>query len=134
MLNKKWIYFALAVFVASFMHKSALLLLPLGILIHYIPNRIPNVKIQLLIVAISYLLMDKFENVLSVFSSFAAYAGYSETSIDAYTLAENRTLNFGFRMWLLYFTYIIAIIYSDKMNTLFNSCFFIHLLQSRLFQ
>ena len=123
-LNKRWLHFAIAVFIASFMHKSALILLPIGFALYYVPNKIPSVKSQLIVVVVCFLLMDKFENVLSAFSNYAAYAGYSETSVEAYTFLASNGYAFGFRMWLLYLAYIIAIVHSDKMNTLFNNRFF----------
>lgn len=123
-MKKKWVYFAIGIIIASYMHRSALILLPIGFVLYFTPNKIPSVKLQLIIVAISFLLMDKFENVLNVFTDYATRLGYSDKAVDAYTSIENRNLTFGFRMWMLYLSYIIAIIYSDKMNRLFNNRLF----------
>lgn len=123
-LNKKWLHFAIAVFIASFMHKSAFILLPIGYALYYVPNKIPSVKFQLIAVVICFLLMNKFDEVLQYISEYASFMGYSENRINAYSMLENTAYTFGFRMFMLYFSYIIAIIYSDKMIDFYNSRYF----------
>jgi hypothetical protein len=68
--------------------------------------------------------MNKFDDVLQSISEYASFMGYSENRIDAYSMLENTVYTFGFRMYLLYFSYIIAIIYSDKMIDFYNSRYF----------
>ena len=106
------------------MHRSAFILLFIGLLVYYLPNKVLDVKLQLIIFVVCYLLMNRFEDVLFSLSEYAAYIGYTEHSITAYTSLENTVYTFGLRMWLLYLSYTIAIIYSDKMNKLYNSRFF----------
>ena len=122
--NKKWIYYILSVFIASLMHKSALILLPIGVIVYYLPNKILNVKLQLIILVICFFLMNKFDNAVKLISEYASFARYAESQVDTYYSLENTTYTFGFRMYLTYFAYIVAIIYSNKMNRIFNSKYF----------
>lgn len=122
--NKKWIYYIVSVYLASLMHKSAFILLPIGIVVYFLPNKIPNVKLQLIILVICFFLMNKFDNVVNLISEYASFARYAESQVDTYSSLENTTYAFGFRMYLLYLVYIVAIIYSNKMNKIFNSKYF----------
>ena len=114
--KKKWIYILLAVFIAMQMHKSALIIIPISITAYFLRNSIPNKYLQLGILALCFLLMNKFNNLLESFSYLAMNAGYSMESIESYTELEETTRTFGFRMILLYAVYIITIWFSNKMS------------------
>lgn len=120
--KKKWIWFILMTFLAATIHKSAFLFLPIGILAYFILNKgILNIKIQLAIIAICYLLMDKLElSFLDTLFSLGEHAGYDSSSIEGYTYYEAMTKNFGFSSWLLLLTKIVCIAYSKRMQTLNN--------------
>lgn len=120
--KKKWVFFVAGTMLAMTMHRSALLLLPIGIIAYFLRNKIPNKYLQFAILAVSFALMNKFDNIFSEnLMAFAGEAGYSEDEIATYTELEATTYKFGLRMYLLYAVYCIAIFFSDKMNKLFNS-------------
>ena len=120
--KKKWIWFILMTYLAATIHKSAFLFLPIGILAYFILDKgILNIKIQLAIIAICYLLMDKLElSFLDTLFSFGEHAGYDSSSIEGYTEYEAMTKNFGFSSWLLLLTKIVCIAYSKRMQALNN--------------
>ncbi len=120
-IKKKWINIALITFAAMLMHKSALIILPLSVLGYLLRNFAPNKYIQLGVLAMSFLFMNKFNNILSSISYLAAKAGYDERNITVYTELEESTRNFGARMVLLYIVYVICIFYYERMRKYFNS-------------
>lgn len=124
--EKKWIWYILGVYVATFIHKSAYLLLPLGIVAFFLKSKIPNKYVQLGLVAICFIFMDeiKIDGIMNSFSTFAAEIGYDESQIEVYTSWEDMNKRFGLRSLLLLASYIITICYSEKMKTLFNSKIF----------
>lgn len=120
--KKKWVFFVAGTMLATTMHRSAMLLLPISIMAYFLKNKIPNKYLQFVILAVSFALMNKLDNVFSEnMMAFAGEAGYSEDEIATYTELEATTYKFGLRMYLLYAVYCIAIFFSDKMHKLFNS-------------
>lgn len=121
-INKKWLFFIAGTMLAATMHRSAMLLLPLGIVAYFLKNWIPNKYLQFAILAVSFALMNKLDNVFSEnLMAFAGEAGYSENEITTYTELEATTYKFGLRMYLQYAVFCLAIFFSDKMHKLFNS-------------
>lgn len=121
-IKKKWLYFFAGTMLATTMHRSALLLLPIGIIAYFFKNIIPNKYLQIALLATSFALMNKLDNVFSEnLLAFAGDAGYDESEIASYTRLEATQYKFGLRMFLLYAVYTITIFYSDKMYKLFNS-------------
>lgn len=116
--KKKWWLFVLAVFICSSMHKSAFFLLPLGLLSYYILSKgILNIKIQLLIVALCYIMMDKINlSFLDTFFALGENAGYTTKSIEAYTELEMTQKNFGLWSFMLFIVKIFIILYSKKIQ------------------
>lgn len=141
--KKNWIWFILVVLLATTMHKSAYMLIPIGILSYALLKRgIPNIYTQYAIVVICYLLMDKIEiPFIDLISSFGGHAGYEAEVVEGYTKLEATTKNFGFSSWLILLTQLIAIKYSQRMlmfnnNQSFNiiyNLFFIGVCISLLF-
>ncbi|MBQ8271282.1 MAG: EpsG family protein [Bacteroidaceae bacterium] len=122
LLNKKWHYFVAGTLLATTMHRSALLLLPLGAFAFFCKKRIPNKYLQLGIIGICFLLMNKFDNIFTIeLMQFAGEAGYGEEEIEAYTALEATEYTFGFRMILQYAVFCIAVFYSKKMCKFYNS-------------
>lgn len=120
--KKKWIFFVAGTILAMTMHRSALLLLPLGLMAYFLRNKIPNKYLQFTMIVVSFLLMNKFDNIFSnTMLEFASEAGYDETEISIYTELEATQYTFGLRMILQYIVFCIVIAYSDKMYKLFNS-------------
>ena len=120
--KKKWIFFVAGTILATTMHRSALLLLPLGLMAYFLRNKIPNKYLQLAILAVSFALMNKLDNIfLENIISYAGEAGYNETEIAIYTELEATQYTFGLRMILQYIAFSLVILYSDKMHKVFNS-------------
>ena len=121
-INNKWLYFVAGVMLATTMHRSASLLLPIGVLAYFLRNGILNKYMQLAILALSYLCMNKFDNVFSEnIMSFAVDSGYEDSEVSTYTEHEATTYKFGLRMYLLYLVYCLVILFSDKMYRFFKS-------------
>lgn len=121
-VNKRWLFFIAGTILAMTMHRSALLLLPIGTISYFLKNKIPNKYLQFAILAISFALMNKLDNVFTEnIMLFASEAGYNEEEITTYTELEATTYKFGLRMYLLYAVYCLAVFFSDKMQKLFNS-------------
>lgn len=120
--KKKWIFFVAGTILAMTMHRSALLLLPLGLMAYFLRNKIPNKYLQLAILTVSFALMNNLDIVFTDdLISFASEAGYDETEISIYTELEATQYTFGLRMILQYIVFSLVIAYSDKMYKLFNS-------------
>lgn len=118
--KKNWIWFIALAFLAASMHKSAYLFIPIGILSYFLLKKgILNIYLQLAIIAVCYLLMDKIElSFLDVLFSYGEHAGYDSAAIENYTEYVPMTKNFGFSSWLLLLTQIVCIIYSKRMQAL----------------
>ena len=116
--KKKWWLFVLAVFICSFMHKSAFFLLVLGLLSYFVLSRgILNIKLQLLIVAFCYIMMDKIDvSFLDQFFALGESAGYATESIEAYTELESTQKSFGLWALMLLAFKIFIILYSKKIQ------------------
>lgn len=120
--KKKWVFFVAGTMLATTMHRSALLLLPLGFMAYFLRNKIPNKYLQLAILAVSFALMNKLDNIfLENIIAYAGEAGYNETEIAIYTELEATQYTFGLRMVLQYIAFSLVILYSDKMYKVFNS-------------
>lgn len=116
--KRKWWLFVLAVFICSFMHKSAFFLLVLGLLSYFVLSRgILNIKLQLLIVAFCYIMMDKIDvSFLDQFFALGESAGYATESIEAYTEVESTQKSFGLWAIMLLAVKIFIILYSKKIQ------------------
>lgn len=125
MVNRKWVYAIVWIFLGSLIHKSALILLPLSLLCLYPKILIPNKWIQLGIVVVCYLAMG-----LSVTKSLSGMVenvleliGYEDGSqihmID--TIMEK---TFGFRSLLLLGANCVTIYFSTKMRDFYKSTHF----------
>ena len=116
--KKKWWLFVLAVFICSLMHKSAYFLIPLGLLSYLVLSRgILNIKLQLLIIAVCYIFMDKIDvSFLDTFFALGENAGYTTESIEAYTELEATEKSFGLWALMLLFVKIFIILNSKKIQ------------------
>ena len=134
--KKKWWLFVLAVFICSFMHKSAYFLIPLGLLSYFVLSRgILNIKLQLLIIAVCYIFMDKIDvSFLDTFFALGENAGYTTESIEAYTELEATEKSFGLWALMLLFVKIFIILNSkniqqisknDKVTVIMYNLFFL---------
>lgn len=121
--KKKWIWFVALTFFAASMHKSAYMFFPIGVISYFLlKKRIPNIYLQLAIIAVCYIMMDKINlTFLDVLLSYGENAGYDSNAIENYSELEAMTKNFGLSSWLLLLTQIICILYSKHMQALKNN-------------
>ena len=121
-LQKKWLFFTLVAIVASTMHRSALIFLPIGIGAYFCRKSIPNKYVQLVILALCYLMMNSLNDIVypAIFL-FGEQLGYNDAKIEGYSELQMTTIIFGLRSMLLYSAYLIAVIFSDKMKEFYKS-------------
>lgn len=121
--KKKWVWFIVVTLIASLMHKSALVFIPIGIIAYFFLKKgIFGIKVQIAILAACYILMDKIElGFLDTMFSYGEYAGYDSHSVESYTDSVITNKNFGFSSWLLFSTQIFAVFYSKRMQKLVNN-------------
>ena len=124
-VEKKWLYAIVWIFLESLMHRSALVLLPLSLLCLYPKVLIPNRWIQLGIVVACYLAMG-----LSVTKSLAglvdnalSLVGYEEGR-QSHMIESIIEKTFGIRSFMLLFVNCIAIYFSTKMRDFYKSTHF----------
>lgn len=121
---KKWDWwkFVLCVCVASLMHTSAFVLLPIGAIAYFCRYNILNVKWQLLLVAICFVMMDRIpiDSLTNLFA-LGARAGYDEQTIEAYANVDMMSKSFGLYSMLQLMVYVICIVNSQKIQRIFNS-------------
>lgn len=128
---KKWPWFVLCVLAATLMHKSAVILLPIGLIVYLILQRgTLSISIQLAIVAICFIFMDKIDtSYIENLFLLGEKAGYSAEKADAYVAQELTDKSFGFWGYTSYLVYITIIIYSKKIllwlknDTLFTTMY-----------
>lgn len=122
-LNKKyWLWVIPITIITITMHRSALAIIPVGILGYICKDKIPNKYIQLAIVSVCLLFMDKVDYILPMeLLDFGEYSGYSQETIEHYAEYSIREKNFGFRSYLLLFSHIIIILYSNRLKEFYNS-------------
>lgn len=123
-LNKKhWIWAIATTLLAITMHRSALAIIPIGLFGYLCRNNILNRYLQLAIVFVCLIYMDKLEGIIPAeLFDLGAFSGYSEETIEHYSDYEiDLKKNFGFRSILLLITYIITILYSSKLKKFYSS-------------
>lgn len=120
---KKWPWFILCVLATALMHKSAVILLPIGLIVYLILQRgILSVPIQLVIVAICFIFMDKIDSgyIDSLFM-LGEKSGYSTEKVNAYVEQELMEKSFGAWAIISNLAYIITIVYSNKIKLWLNN-------------
>lgn len=122
-LNKKyWIWIVPTVLAATFFHKTAIFILVLSVIVYFCKEKLLNPLIQLVIVVVCFLLMDKIDNLLmQPLYELGSYGGYEDDYIENYANYISNTKTFGLRSSLNLLVYIIIILYSNKMKEFFNS-------------
>lgn len=121
-INKKWHYFILIAFVASLMHRSALAMIPIGIVAYFLRKNILSKYLQWVILLLCLILMNKFNPMLDSIIAFSGdLLGYNDSTIDGYLELDQTSLSFGVRTILLYSAYIIVVAFSDKLKRFYSS-------------
>ena len=120
--KKKWLTSILWVIIASFFHRSALILLPILVLFSYQKIIISNQALQLCIVIACYLLMGL--NVTKSFTEIVDNAlniiGYDVGS-QIHLIETIMEKSFGLRSFLVLSANMIIILFVNKMKSYYNS-------------
>lgn len=125
--KKRFIIYILGVVVLSTIHTTALLLLPLGLLLFCnLENFYVSRKIQyiLFIGAIVLSVLPVWEYLLNYVDFLATLIGYDRYSSEVLERAGDRTVNFGARRIILFIIDVILIFYSNRLRKAFPSKFF----------
>ena len=123
--EKKYLWAAAWMLVATLFHRSAYILLILGALAYLTRNYFINRNIQLILVAICYSMMGM--SIGQGLGDFAVdmlgFAGY-EKGAQEHMLETVFEIEFGFRAYLLLFANLIVIYFSNKIRNFYNSVHF----------
>lgn len=124
-IEKKWLYAIGWIFLASFMHRSALVLLPLSLLCLYPKILLPNKWWQLGMVLISFLAMGMSvtDSLAGVVDNVLSLLGYEDGS-QSRLIESMIEKTFGIRSFMLLFANCIAIYFSIKMRDFYESTHF----------
>lgn len=116
---KKWPWFIICVLAATLMHKSAMILLPIGLIVYFLLQRnILSIPLQLVVVAICFVFMDKIDiGYLEFFFQLGAEAGYSAEKADSYANLELTGKSFGLWAFVSNLTYVLIMLYSKKIQS-----------------
>lgn len=113
--ERRWVaFFAWGLFAYLF-HRSALIIFPIGIALHWLP--LPKVQLQVAALLFSYVFVGLFFNqivgLFTLMTSLIGYAGYSDISrADLAFSQEGSSLNLGVYLWPI--IDIIIIYYSKR--------------------
>ena len=120
---KKWPWFVLCVLAATLMHKSAVILLPIGLIVYLILQRgTLSIPIQLAIVAICFIFMDKIDtSYIENLFLLGEKAGYSTEKADAYVAQELMDKSFGAWAIISSLAHVASIIYCKKIQSWLNN-------------
>lgn len=115
--KKRWPLFIACVFIATLMHKSALFLLPIGLLVYFILKRgILSIPIQLIIMTVCWFFMDKIDTTyIEILFRLGEQAGYSSDKADTYIVKELMGKSFGAWAYISYLVYTVIVLYSKKL-------------------
>lgn len=113
--ERRWVaFFAWGMFAYLF-HRSALIIFPIGIALHWLP--LPKVQLQVAALLFSYVFVGLFFNqivgLFTLMTSLIGYAGYSDISrADLAFSQEGSSLNLGIYLWPI--IDVIIIYYSKR--------------------
>lgn len=115
--SNSWIKYVILVLAASFIHTSALLLIPLCLLKFY--NFQPNKYVCLALLFFSYIIghlfnFAEFFRFSDIFLDSLGYESYSE-NLDYYIDAESTITNYGPRRIVLFLSHVLVILFSDNL-------------------
>ena len=119
---KKWPWFVLCVLASALMHKSAMILLPIGLIAYFLKRNILPIPTQLALVLTCFIFMDAINmEYLELFFMLGEEAGYSAEKSEVYATQELMTKSFGSWAYMSYLTYVIVIMYSKKIQSWLNN-------------
>lgn len=103
--QRRWIVFIFWVGFGYMFHRSALIMLPIGMILYWL--RIPPVAAQLVALAVSYatvgVFLDQVVNIFTLLARILGYSAYTDVSRAdlAFKQSFNSSLNIGTLLWPL---------------------------------
>ena len=141
--KRKWLIHYSLIIIMSTIHKSALVLLPIYPLLTYRKNWFNNIKLQLLLLAVSLILMKVgiISTALSYCESIINALGYNGYLDSAYAskVSKEVSAGIGFIITILIFIFCICYsnkvkkFYADTMMPYFYNLFFVGVILKYLF-
>lgn len=118
--ERRWVSFLGWTVFAYMFHKSALIVLPVGFALRWLP--LPKVQLQAISLIFSYafaaLFFDQIADLFTTLASALGYSGYADiTRADLVFSKETSSLNIGVYFWPI--IDIILVIYSKILNDKF---------------
>ena len=122
-IKYKSIFIVLTLCLMS-IHKSALFILPLGILAYFLQNKVFQRKTLLTIFLFATILFDQGTSLISdELFDYANFAGYDDQRITAYYELNSLDITFGFRALILYLINVFIIYYFNDISKYFKSAY-----------
>ena len=122
--NKKILIFIISMFLLSYIHKSALILLPLCLL-YYLPLDNVYIKkpLQFILFFSVIVLSDLsiWQYLLDIVDGAMSFIGYERFTDGTLETLEVRDMNFGVRRIIFLIIDIVIITYSDKLRQVYKS-------------
>ena len=123
--EKKYIWAAAWILIATLFHRSAYILLILGAIVYLTRKYFINKNIQLIILAICYAMMGMSigEMLGELAIEMLGFAGYEEGTQE-HLLGTVFEMNFGLRAYIMLLSNIIVVFFSNKIRNFYNSAHF----------
>lgn len=123
--EKKFIWAAAWILIATLFHRSAYILLILGAIAYLTRKYFINRNIQLIILAICYAMMGMSigQGLGDFAKEMLGFAGYEEGTQE-HLLETIFEINFGLRAYLMLLPNIIVVFFSNKIRKFYNSTHF----------
>ena len=123
--EKKYIWAATWILIATLFHRSAYILLILGAIVYLTRKYFINRNIQLIIIAICYAMMGMSigQGLGDIATEMLGFAGYEEGTQE-HLLDTVFEMNFGLRAYMMLLPNIIVVFFSNKIRNFYNSAHF----------
>lgn len=120
--KKNWIWIIPIILLGMTIHRTAILMIPLGIIGYLLKDKFLNPYIQLAILFICYLLIDKIDmHGWMNFYNLGYLSEYDADTINHYSEYSIQRKTFGARSHILLISYIVMAFYSKKMKEYYNN-------------
>lgn len=120
--NRDWKKYLIIILLCQFLHKSAILLLPLVFVMFY--DKSPKVALSLILLTACAIVgrmsfVKEYTTLFSVFLEITGYSGYAE-NMEYYADMDATITSFGPRSMVLFATNLLVILFAGKVNSRFK--------------
>lgn len=122
LIEKKWKWAILWVFIATLFHRSAYFLIILGVAAYLSRNIFINRNVQLCVIAVCYAMMGMSitGDLEALAINILGFTGYEEGAQE-HLLSTVFAISFGLRAYMMLFANVIVIFFSNKIAKYYNS-------------